>query len=324
MKKFINNLIVLFSVIINNKILKKPDFSEKKLFLQGKLNEENILKKNKIVNFKDVEFSVFSQFGEDGVISWLIDKIPNIPQVFIEIGTQDYWESNTRFLLKSKKWKGYLIDSSKKDINKIMRQRIYWQHKLKAINEFVDKENINTILKKNINEKEIGLLSIDIDGNDYWVLEQINEISPVIIVCEFNSIFGDQHKVSVPYNKNFIRNKMHYSNIYFGASISAFISLLEKKKYTFVGSCSTGVNAFFVKNDYKYHLNEKIEKINCYPSCVRESLDVNGKLDHTDIFEQIDKIKDLEVIDIDENKKKKLSDYDNLYSKSWLNLFNSY
>ena len=76
-------------------------------------------------------------------------------------------------------------------------------------------------------------MSIDIDGNDYWILEEIKTLSPSIIVCEFNSIFGDKFKLSVPYEKDFVRNKKHYSNLYFGSSIKALISLLKSKGYFF-------------------------------------------------------------------------------------------
>ena len=119
MKIFFKNLITVFNIFFYNKLLKRPDFSEKRIFLQGKLNEEKILKKEKIEDLKEIEFSVFSQFGEDGIICWLTNNIPDIKKTFIEIGTEDYWESNTRFLLKSQNWSGYLIEASKTNVAKI-------------------------------------------------------------------------------------------------------------------------------------------------------------------------------------------------------------
>tara|TARA_Y100000768_G_scaffold387621_1_gene379526 strand:- start:600 stop:1568 length:969 start_codon:yes stop_codon:yes gene_type:complete len=322
MKIFLKKIATVFNIFFHNKLLRRPDFSEKRIFLQGKLNEERILKKDKILDFKDVEFSVFSQFGEDGIICWLIHNIPNIKKTFVEIGTEDYWESNTRFLLKSQNWKGYLIEASKTNIEKIKKQRIYWQHRLKTINTFIDKGNINSILNENLEEKDVGILSIDIDGNDYWILREINSISPTVIICEFNTLFGDQHQISIPYEKNFNRKKSHFSKIYFGASISAFKDLLEEKGYTFLGTSSTGVNAFFIRDEYKESLIKKIKNIKSYPSVVRESHNKNSELDFSDIKQQLEKIKNMEVIDIKDNKKKKLSEFDDLYSKSWLDIFN--
>ena len=80
----------------------------------------------------------------------------------------------------------------------------------------VNKDNINKFLKENLDSsfKDVGLLSIDIDGVDYWILEQINVIKPSVIVCEYNSIFGDVYKISVPYDENFERTKKHYSNLF--------------------------------------------------------------------------------------------------------------
>ena len=119
MKNFLKNLSIVISIFFNNKILRRPDFSEKNIFLQGKILENQILNKKNISNLNEVEFSAFSQFGEDGIISWLSNQIPDIKKIFLEIGTQDYWESNTRYLLKSQLWKGYLIEGSKEDEEKL-------------------------------------------------------------------------------------------------------------------------------------------------------------------------------------------------------------
>ena len=321
MKKFIKNISTVLSIFFNNRLLRRPDFSEKRIFLQGQIFDNINKDKNKIKNLKEVEFSVFSQFGEDGIISWLIKKIPNIPKVFVEIGTQDYWESNTRFLLKAKNWKGYVIEASKKDVTKIKSQRIYWQHDIKAINSFVDKDNINLIIDENIKEKNIGLLSIDIDGNDYWVLEKINKLSPTIIICEFNSIFGDLFRLSVPYKKEFIRNNAHYSNLYFGASIKAFISMLDDKGYTFLGTASSGVNAFFVRKEFESYFSKNIEENKIFPSIARDSLDVNDKLTYKNLLNSLNVINELEVFDFNENRTKKIKDYEKLYSDNWISYF---
>ena len=251
----------------------------------------------------------------------MIKKIPNIQKVFVEIGTQDYWESNTRFLLKAKNWKGYVIEASKKDVTKIKSQRIYWQHDIKAINSFVDKDNINLIIDENIKEKNIGLLSIDIDGNDYWVLEKINKLSPTIIICEFNSIFGDLFRLSVPYKKEFIRNNAHYSNLYFGASIKAFISMLDNKGYTFLGTASSGVNAFFVRKEFESYFSKNIEENKIFPSIARDSLDVNDKLTYKNLLNSLNVINELEVFDFNENRTKKIKDYEKLYSDNWISYF---
>lgn len=321
MAKLFKNFYSLFLILLNRVLLRKPDFSEKRIFLQGQLLDNINKQKTIITSFKDIEFSVFSQFGEDGIISWLVDKVPNIKKIFVEIGTQDYWEANTRYLLKSKKWKGYLIEGSEAHVKKIKSQRIYWQNDLKAIEAFVDKDNINYIIKNNINDSDIGLLSIDVDGNDYWILEKINNLSPTFIICEYNSVFGDIFKMSIPYDKKFIRNKSHYSNLYFGASLNSFIHLLNNKGYSFLGTSSTGVNAFFVKKEHYAIFESSIEEIKSFPCTARECLDKKGKLTYENLLTSLPKIKDMEVFDFDENRTKKIKDYKKLYTDDWINYF---
>ncbi len=316
-KKIFRNLKIVFQILFNRIILRKPDFSEKKIFLKGQIYANEIKKKKIIKNFKEVEFSAFSQFGEDGIISWLISKIPNLEKIFIEIGTEDYWESNTRFLLKSMNWKGYLIEGSEKYVKKIKSQRIYWQNNIQAINEFVSKENINKIISNNIKEKNIGLLSIDIDGNDLWILKEIDTISPDIIICEFNTVFGDIHKIVVPYDEEFNRDTKHYSKIYFGCSIKALIDIMSKKDYYFLGTSSTGINAFFVKSIHKTIFEKIIIQKDYFPSIVREGLNKENELSFDNTSKNLEKIKDMEIVDLETNKIKSISELGEIYSENW-------
>ena len=202
---------------------------QKELILKAKLLSVKNRYFKKIKDLSDIEFQVYSQWGEDGIIDWLINKYPEIPKIFLEIGTQDYKESNTRFLLINKNWNGFIIEADKAAVEDIKSQRIYWKHNLRAINEFITKDNINNVIKKFNIPKKIGLLSLDIDGVDYWVLKKLSALDPSIIVCEYNSLFGQKKSVTVPYKSNFIRSKEHYSNLYYGASINAFIDLMKKK-----------------------------------------------------------------------------------------------
>jgi hypothetical protein len=203
------------------------------------------------------EFRVFSQWGEDGIIQFLLDKIKIKRKIFVEFGVQNYTESNTRFLLVNNNWAGLIIDSSEVYIKYIKNDPIYWQYNLKAIQSFVTKDNINDLLASNGVKGEIGLLSIDIDGNDYWVWEAIDVVTPAIVIVEYNFRFGTDKAVTIPYNENFVRSHTHPSMIYYGASLKALDSLAQKKGYAFVGCNSSGNNAFFVRRDLK-------------PDCIRE------------------------------------------------------
>ena len=165
-------------------------------------------------------------------INWLIKNIPIDKKIFLEIGTENYKESNTRFLLMKNNWTGHIVEANKNFTKNIKKQSIYWKYDLNVHNSLVTKENINKILKE-LNLKKIGLFSLDIDGVDYWIWKEIKEIKPIIFVCEFNSVFGNKKKITVPYKKNFSRTKYHYSNLAFGASINDFIEISKKKEYNF-------------------------------------------------------------------------------------------
>ena len=229
------------------------------LNLSSLKKEQNLIKINqgKILmslnenrkNFNDFEVKVFSQFGEDGLIDHLI-KISNLQtKTFIEFGVEDYQETNTRFLLEGKNWKGLIFDSSDKFINKIKNEDYYWRENIIAKSAFITAENINELISTNIFFKDVGLLSIDIDGNDYWVWKSINCIKPAIVVIEYNARFGPDRSVTIPYDKDFNRSKKHHSTIYFGASLKALFNLGKSKGYSLVGTNSNGCNAFFMRND---------------------------------------------------------------------------
>jgi hypothetical protein len=259
-------------------------------------------------DLSDAEFRVFSQWGEDGIIQYLISKVPIENKVFIEFGVEDYRESNTRFLLINNNWSGLVIDSNPKFINNIRAQNYYWRHDLTAICDFVTVENINSIIKQSGIEGDIGLLSIDVDGNDYWIWEAVTVVSPRIVVVEYNSVFGRDRAVTIPYQPDFNRTKAHYSNLYFGASLRAFCLQAERKGYLFVGSNSAGSNAFFVRKDVALGVKEKDPTIDFVESKLREARDKAGKLIFTSGIARRELISDMPVVDVENNTNIVLAD----------------
>jgi hypothetical protein len=199
-------------------------------------------------NLHAQEFQVFSQWGEDGIIQFLLRHIDIQNKAFIEFGVEDYSEANTRFLLINNNWNGLVIDSDGQAIDRLQRSAVCWGYRLKAVQSFITAENINEILTSNGFAGDIGLLSIDIDGNDYWVWRAITSVNPVIVIVEYNYRFGSDEAVTIPYDKSFQRGRNH-PFIYFGASIKALCELGASKGYAFVGCNSNGVNAFFVRRD---------------------------------------------------------------------------
>jgi len=236
-------------------------------------------------NINDYEFKVFSQFGEDGIIQFLINNINISKKKFVEFGVENFDEANTRFLLENNCWTGLIIDSSKKYIDYIKKQNYYWKYNLKVINKFVSKENINSILKENNFVGDIGILSIDIDGNDYWIWDSIEIINPDIVIIEYNARLGYELSLTIPYEMNFDRRNKNNS---YGASLTALNKLAEKKNYKLVGTNLNGNNAFFVKSeklkDTKikhqepktcFHVNSFSENRNKSGEIIKESDDLD-------------------------------------------------
>lgn len=300
------------------KIIVGYETYEKQIFLEG-IKTSLIQKKiKKIKDFSDIEFSVFSQWGDDGIINWLLENIPFKNNIFIEIGTEDYKESNTRFLMMKRNWSGYLIEANKLQSEKIKKQSIYWKYDLNIINAFIDRENVNNIIKKLNLPKEIGLLSLDIDGNDYWVWEQLNIIQPIIFICEYNAVFGDINQITTPYKKKFSRTSFHYSNLAFGGSIKAFEKLSIQKGYVFLGTNSNGVNAYFIKKKYFKYIKSKLRNYSKYPSKIRESRNKKFKKNYLKGIKRKNEIENVNLIKL-KNKKSfvKLKDLKKIYSKEW-------
>jgi hypothetical protein len=168
---------------------------------------------------------------------------------FVEFGVGDYSEANTRFLSMHDQWSGLVIEGNPRDVTRLRRDSTFWRFDITAVSAFVTRENINDLLSDNGMTGDIGLLSIDVDGNDYWIFEAISVIRPAIVIIEYNHRFGPDRAVTVPYDPAFSRDRAHPSNIYYGASLRALYLLADRKGYAFVGCESFGVNAFFVRRD---------------------------------------------------------------------------
>ena len=258
--------------------------------------------------FNDYEFQVYSQWGEDGLIQHLIHQVPIERPIFVEFGVEKYTESNTRFLLTNNNWSGLVIDGSELHIEYIKNDPIYWKHNLKAEHSFIDKNNINSLIKKNGICGDIGLLSVDIDGNDYWVWDSINVVNPRIVVCEYNSLWGDKLSVSTPYNSAFGRTNAHYSNLYFGASITALTKLANSKEYSLIGSNVAGNNLFFVRNDLLGNMTVLTPKDAWVQSQFRESRNESGQLTFLSFTERLNLLADMPLVNLDDGKQYNISD----------------
>lgn len=299
MKKLISNIIEK----IKNLLVFPDNFklaNDELRLLIGIGQTESIIKKQNYRTLADLELRVFSQFGDDGIIQYLAHNLDLSYKTFIEFGVEDYFESNTRFLLQKENWSGFVMDGSDKNISRLKKASLYWRHDLNAQAAFVTKENINNLLLEGMDNWDgVDILHIDIDGNDYWIWKEI-EINPAIVIMEYNSNFGIDRAITIPYAADFYRTNAHYSNIYWGSSLKALHTLATEKGYEFIGCNSAGNNAYFIRKD---KMNERVKSVSLESGYVkskyRESRDKNGNLTYATRKERAEILKGLPVYDID-------------------------
>ncbi len=291
------------------------------LLLQGRMASWHVRSRPVIGSLADVEFKVTSQWGQDGIIDWLIEraKIPTSAQSFIEFGVESYREANTRFLLQNRDWRGLILDGNPALLNTVKADKLAWKHDLTALQAFITRDNINELIAGAGFQGEVGLLSTDVDGNDYWIWEAIEVVRPIICICEYNAVFGDIHPISIPYDSRFQRTAAHFSNLYFGASIAALRFLGVCKGYRFVGTNSAANDAFFVREDYAQHfVDSSIGEIIALPSRFRESRDEGGRPTYLGGMRRLKAIAGLPVVQVETGETIRLGEFNPIYSSAWL------
>lgn len=200
--------------------------------------------------FNRHELKVYSQNGEDGLLLHLFSTIGVRSRYFVEIGCGNGAECNTANLSVNFGWRGMLVDA---DEVRAARARAFYERMLgpragnvRIAHTWVTAENINDALRRQVPEREIDLLSIRINGNDYWVWRAIEALEPRAVVIGYNAVFGPERSLTVRYDPEFRRWAKHPSGLYYGASLTALAKLGRTKGYRLIGCERQGVNAFFV------------------------------------------------------------------------------
>jgi len=295
------------------KILKKifKKYFEKKNYLAGLSHFIKIRPAyHKYKNLNDLDYKVYSQNGEDGIIDYLLSSLNIDKPKFVEVGIGDYSECNSRFVYEKTSAKGIVIDCITDLERKISKSVNLWKGDLTIVNEKVSSKNILDTLNRFSALEDLDLFSLDIDGIDYWVIEKLPVNFSKIAVIEYNSIYGPNLKITTPNIENFDRNDYHFSNLCFGASLKAIVDLMKKKNFSFIGTNLTRCNAFFVQNDYIDLIKIKfpdLEDLSYHTnSNIRESRDKNGNLNYLSGSDRIKSIFECEVFDLNEHKINKI------------------
>jgi hypothetical protein len=208
------------------------------------------------------EYRAYSQHGEDGILLYIYSKIGVTNRRFVEFGVEDGTECNAANLAINFGFSGLLMDG---DESNIERGRRFYRatlgdeaSRVTLAQSWVTAENINDTIRSRGFEGEIDLLSIDIDGNDYWVWKAIEVVQPRIVIVEYNAALGAERSETIPYDPKFNRWTEHESGFYFGASLAALTKLGREKGYALVGCESSGANAFYVRKEL---LNDAIAAV---------------------------------------------------------------
>jgi hypothetical protein len=214
-------------------------------------------------------YRVFSQFEEDGKLMFIFSVIGMNLKTFVEIGSDDGVNSNSANLYFNFGWHGVFIDSNPRSIKRgikfFNKYPHPWYYKPKFICDKVTRENVNELIEGAGYSGEIGMLSIDIDGNDYWIWDTINVIDPQVVIIETHNEFG-MNNIIVPYDPDYSYPGKH--PVYHGASPVAMNRLANKKGYRLVGANELGFNFIFVRNGLAdQELKEvKVETLLTHPS----------------------------------------------------------
>jgi hypothetical protein len=230
----------------------KERFSPAVQIAQVKLKQkyENDLKNNNLPHIKSTGFRVFSQYEEDGKLLFLFSLLGMNCKTFIEFGSDDGINSNSANLYFHHGWHGLFMDGNLRAIQRGKRFFSRYPHPHfyppVFLHTYVNCENINSLIENAGFSGEIGLLSIDIDGNDYWIWDSITCISPQVVIIETHNEFG-LNDIVVPYDPNYVYPGKHPT--YHGASPVAMNKLAVKKGYRLVACNEMGYNFIFLRND---------------------------------------------------------------------------
>lgn len=291
--------------IIYDLFFKKYQY--RKIYMIGHSHILNIRKNYPYINnLTNVDYKIFSQNGEDGIIDYLLYQIKVEKPKFLEIGVGDFTESNTRYIFERCSPKGTIIDCINDFENKVKKNIKIWRGELQIVNKMINSKNILNTLNDTRSLQDLDLFSLDIDGIDYWIVDKLPKNFSKIAVLEFNPIFGDKLEVTVPDDINFNRSKYHYSNLCFGMSLLAAINIMKKKNFYFIGTNQFKNNAFFISNNYskeKFFKNIEIQHENISENAnFTESKNNKGKLNYLKYKDRVKEIYNCELIDLSSEK----------------------
>ncbi|HLX41732.1 MAG TPA: hypothetical protein VKR42_14455 [Ktedonobacteraceae bacterium] len=233
------------------------------------LYKDLLSRRTPLPSFEDIEFRAFSQNGEDGILLYIFALIGTTNKKCVEICGGDGLECNTANLVINHGWRGLLFDGNKKLVEK--GRRFYarcpdtWLWPPKLVHAWITTDNVNALIEEQGFSGEIDLLSLDMDGVDYWVWQAIECIKPRVVVLEYNNLLGPDASLTVPCKPDFQTPTENEPLMnYYGASLPAFAKLAKQKGYRLVGCEQYGFNAFFVRSGIGEDMLPEVSVSTCF------------------------------------------------------------
>lgn len=257
-------------------------------------------------NLWDSEVRVFSQWGEDGILNYLLDLANISKPCILEFGASNFNECNSRFAAEFRNASIYAVDMREDLVKNVEQLEIYWRNHIYPVQDIITPASaVFHMSRARKLMDRVDVLSIDLDGNDYWILDALDLADAQIVICEYNPLYGSQRACTVIREDSFDRTVKHHSWLHFGMSLRAAIKLMERSNLIFVGTNRAGNNAFFVRMDVANKLPFEIPNMKELDKFtdwrVRESRGSNGKLNFLGMSERRQSIADCELYDLESN-----------------------
>ena len=273
MKKMIQSILKRFRSFFCSPILSylERQESNRQALLQNMLKfqyKQMVQADMQMPSFEDVGFKTYSEADEDGILHYIFALIGTTNKRLLDIGAAGINISNTANLVINHGWKGLLIEG---DLKRVLSARKFYEtfpnirnYPPVVVDKWVTSDNVNQVIMENGFSGDIDLLSIDIDGVDYWIWDAINCMQPRVVIVEYQCIWGPEKSVTVPNSPDFKPEYHGRFGIYSGASLAAFVKLGKRKGYRLVGCSRYGYNAFFIQNGIGEEFFPEIPAKDCF------------------------------------------------------------
>lgn len=248
-----------------------PDCNDTVSQIQLKLTYQRLLAEQRsLPKVNEVGFQCHSQADEDGILLYLFSIIGTSNRQCVEICAGDGIECNTANLILHHGWHGLLVDGNPRNVRRgaqhYARSRATYVYPPKFVHAWVTRHSVNEIISASGFPNDMDLLSLDLDGVDYWIWEALEAV-PRVVVLEYQDILGPERSWTVPYSDDFRYQDYPTTDgmpNFAGASLAAFVKLGHQKGYRLVGVNRYGYNAFFVKRGIGEGVLPEIQVRDCF------------------------------------------------------------